>query len=196
MQSEARMSDAQPTDIQPASGAQPFVIGPGEGERLRGPVGGPARILARAETSGGQFTAIVNEIPPDQGPPEHIHAHEAEMYFVLEGTVRFKAAGRYFDAPAGAFMFIPRATAHCFRNVGEGAARLLVMFAPAGMERFFEGLAALPPGEPDAATYRAVADSAGMEVVGPPMSRGEGEPMSDEEAMALAVEAQHATRRR
>ncbi len=188
------MSDAQPTDAQPQSDAQPFVIGPGEGEHLRGPVGGPARILARSETTGGNFTALVNQIAPDQGPPEHIHTQEDEMYHVLEGTVRFKADGRYFDAPAGAFMFIPRGTPHCFRNVGDGAARLLVMFAPAGMERFFEGLAALPPGEADADTYRAVARSAGMEVVGPPMSRGEGEAMSDEEAMALAVEAQHAVR--
>jgi hypothetical protein len=50
---------------------EPFVVLPGEGERLRGPVGGPARILARAETTNGGFTAIENEIPPDQdGPPD------------------------------------------------------------------------------------------------------------------------------
>ncbi len=153
---------------------EPFVVLPGEGEVLRGPVGGPARILARAETTNGGFTAIENEIPPDQGPPEHIHVREDEMYYVFEGTVRFKANGAYFDAPAGAFMFIPRGTPHCFRNVGGGPARLLVMFAPAGMERFFEGVAGLPPGPPDAGTYREIARSAWMEVVGPPMAPGEG----------------------
>jgi quercetin dioxygenase-like cupin family protein len=153
---------------------EPFVVLPHEGETLRGPVGGPARILARAETTNGAFTAIENEIPPDQGPPEHIHALEDEMYVVFEGSIRFKAAGRYFDAPAGAFMFIPRGTPHAFRNIGATAARLLVMFAPAGMEHFFEGIAALPAHAPDPGTYREIARGAGMEVVGPPMNEGEG----------------------
>jgi mannose-6-phosphate isomerase-like protein (cupin superfamily) len=155
-------------------GLASFVVLPGEGERLRGPVGGPARILARAETTDGSVTAIENEIPPDQGPPEHVHRGEDEMYFILEGRVRFKAAGRYFDAPAGSFMFIPRGTPHCFRNDGPGPARLLVMFAPAGMERFFEGLARLPAGPVDSDVYRQVAASGRMEVVGPPMRPGEG----------------------
>ena len=91
----------------------------------------------------------------------------------IEGAIRFKADGRYFDAPAGAFMFIPRGTPHCFLNVGDAPARLLVMFAPAGMERFFEGHAALPDGPPDPEGYRRVAQAAGMEVVGPPITLDE-----------------------
>jgi len=157
------------------TGAEPFVVLPGGGETLRGPAGGPARILARAETTNGGFTALENVIAPQQGPPEHIHVREDEMYYVLEGRVRFKAAGRYFEAPSGAFMFIPRGTPHCFQNVGEDPARLLVMFAPAGMERFFEGQAAMPPGPPDPEAYRRVAHAAWMEVVGPPMTSGEGD---------------------
>jgi uncharacterized RmlC-like cupin family protein len=97
------------------------------------------------------------------------------MYYVLEGRVRFKADDRIFDAPAGSFMFIPRGTPHCFQNVGSTAARLLVMFTPAGMERFFEGIAALPSGSPDPDTYRSVAHSAWMRVVGPPL--GETDPL-------------------
>jgi len=170
----AMMSDDPDEGAARANSPQPFVVRPGEGEHLRGPVGGPARILASAEVTHGRFTAIENEIPSDQGPPEHIHAREDEMYFVLDGTIRFKAGGRYFDAPAGAFMFIPRGTPHCFRNAGPGRARLLVMFAPAGMERFFRGLATLPPGAPDPVRYREIAGAADMEVVGPPMSPDEG----------------------
>ncbi len=154
---------------------QPFVIPPHGGDALRGPVGGPARVLARSETTAGRFTAIENEIPPQQGPPEHIHAEEDEMYYVFDGAVRFKAGGRYFDAPRGAFMFIPRGTPHCFRNTGAATARLLVMFSPAGMERFFEGIAALPPGQPDPERYREIARGAGMEVTGPPMDEHEGD---------------------
>jgi mannose-6-phosphate isomerase-like protein (cupin superfamily) len=164
------------------SGAEPFVVLSGEGQMLRGPAGGPARILARAETTNGGFTALDNVIAPQHGPPEHIHLREDEMYYVLEGTVRFKAAGRYFEAPPGAFMFIPRGTPHCFQNVGEEPARLLVMFAPRGMERFFEGQAGMPPGPPDPEAYRQVAHSAWMEIVGPPMTSGEGEQGSSDGA--------------
>ena len=155
-------------------GAEPFVVPPGQGQMLRGPAGGPSRILARAETTNGGFTALENEVAPRQGPPEHIHVREDEMYFVFSGNCRFKADGRYFEAPAGSFMFIPRGTPHCFQNVGDEPARLLVMFAPAGMERFFEGQAELPAGPPDPEAYRRVAHGAWMEVVGPPMRPREG----------------------
>jgi hypothetical protein len=84
--------------------------------------------------------------------------------------VRFKADDRLFDAPTRSFMFIPRGTPHCFQNVGDGPARLLVMFTPAGMERFFQGVAELPTGPFDPDAYRAIADSAWMKVLGPPLA--------------------------
>jgi hypothetical protein len=70
-------------------------------------------------------------------------------------------------------------------NVGDGPARLLVMFTPAGMERFFEGHAALPPGPPDPETYRRIARAAWMEVVGPRMTPGEGEGEGEGEGTAI-----------
>jgi quercetin dioxygenase-like cupin family protein len=153
-----------------AERVRPFVIPEGEGERLRGPAGGPATIKARAETTNGTFAALENIVAPKQGPPLHVHVREDEMCYVLAGRLRFKADGEFPDAPEGAFVSIPRGTPHCFQNVGEGAARLLVMFTPAGMERFFEGQAKLPAGPLDPEAYRAVAHSAWMEVVGGPLA--------------------------
>ncbi len=97
------------------------------------------------------------------------------MWYVLDGHVRFKAADRIFDAPAPtrSFMFIPRGTPHCLQNIGDEPARLLVMFTPAGMEGFFEGVAGLPSGPFDPAVYAAIAHSAWMKVVGPPLARSD-----------------------
>ncbi|MDQ2960139.1 MAG: cupin domain-containing protein [Candidatus Dormibacteraeota bacterium] len=148
----------------------PFVILPGAGETIRGPVGGPLTFKARAETTNGTFTAFENVIAPMQGPPLHLHVREDEMWYVLDGHVRFKADDRMFDAPTRSFMFIPRATPHCFQNVGDGPARLLVMFTPAGMERFFEGVAELAPGAIDPDAYGAIAHGAWMKVLGPPLA--------------------------
>jgi len=150
-----------------------FVVLPGGGTRIRGPVGGPTTIKARAETTGGAFTFLENVIPPLQGPPLHVHGREDEMWYVLEGQFRFRADDQLLDAPAGSFVFVPRGTRHCFQNIGPETARILVMFAPAGMERFFEGIAALPDGPVEPSTYRAIAHDSAMEVAGPPLAESD-----------------------
>ncbi len=148
-----------------------FVVPPDGGVLIPGPVGAPARILTRTETTSGGMATLVVEIPPAQGPPEHVHAREDEAHYVLEGAFRVKLDGEYFDATTGSLVFIPRGSAHCFVNVGDSTARLLVTFAPSGMERFFEGAAGVPPGSEE---YRALARSAWMEVVGPPLTLDDG----------------------
>jgi hypothetical protein len=69
---------------------------------------------------------------------------------------------------AGSFVFIPRGLRHCFQNVGSDDARILITFAPAGMEGFFDRLSDMT--EFDADQFREAAAEHGMEVVGPPLS--------------------------
>ncbi len=95
------------------------------------------------------------------------------MWYILDGTFRFRADDEMLEAETGAFVFVPRGTRHAFQNVGTTAARILVMFAPGGMERFFEGIAALPSGPVDPATYRAIAHDNAMEVAGPPLAESD-----------------------
>ncbi len=148
---------------------RPFVVAPGEGEEIRGPAGGPAVIKARAETTAGSVTVIDNVIGVGQGPPRHLHLLEDELFYVLEGHIRIEAGDEVLDAPRGALAFIPKGVPHVFQAVGDAPARLLVVFTPSGMERFFEGVAALPDGPPDPAAVREIARSASMEVLGPPL---------------------------
>lgn len=152
-----------------APGVKPFVVLAGEGEQIPGPAGGTATFKARAGDTNGTFTALENDIAPGQGPAMHIHVREDEMYYVLAGAVRFSADGSFLPAPAHSFVFIPRGTPHCFRNDGADPAKLLVMFAPAGMERFFEEVAALPPGPVAPPTLQEIGRHAWMQVVGPPL---------------------------
>jgi mannose-6-phosphate isomerase-like protein (cupin superfamily) len=150
--------------------AEPFVVPAGEGEVIRSPLAGPMLLKARAESTGGSFSLLENEVAPKAGPALHRHADEDEMYVVLEGTFRFKLGERIEPAPQGSFVFIPRGTPHCFQNVGDTPGRFLVMFTPAGMERYFEAQATLPPGGMDSDEHRAVAAANGMEILGPPLS--------------------------
>lgn len=150
-----------------------FVIPPDGGTKVQGPVGGPTIIKARTETTAGSVALLENTIPARQGPPLHVHAREDEMFYVLEGHLRFRADDEMLDAPAGSFVFVPRGTRHCFQNIGDEAARILVFFVPAGMERFFEQHARLPDGPVDPDAYRAIAHDSWMDVVGPPLAESD-----------------------
>lgn len=141
-----------------------------DGPRTRGRT---LTIKARAETTGGRFTLFENLVAPKEGPPLHRHGREDEMWYILEGRFRFRADGEIFLAPAGSFVFIPRGTAHCLQNIGDRPSRILVMFTPAGMERFFERHAELPPGPVDPGAYRAIAHDSAMEVVGRPLAESD-----------------------
>ena len=148
-----------------------LVVGPGAGATIEGPVGGPLTYKARGEQTGGTFTAFENTIPPDQGPPLHTHANEDEAFYVLNGELRFELGGELRPAPAGSFVFVPRGTPHRFQNVGDNPARILVMFTPAGMERFFDEFANLSSPEPDAMTR--IGGPLGMQVLGPPLTQSD-----------------------
>jgi quercetin dioxygenase-like cupin family protein len=147
------------------------VVGPGEGTTIEGPVGGPLTFKVRGEQTNGALTAFENVIPPGQGPPHHTHANEDESWYVLEGELRFKLGGDVRRAPAGSFVFVPRGTPHSFQNVGNEAARILVMFTPAGMERFFDRFATVSAPDPDA--FASIGGPLGMEVVGPPLAESQ-----------------------
>ena len=100
---------------------------------------------------------------------------EHESFYILEGAIDVVVAGERTRADAGAFVFLPRGSAHTFRVV-EGPARMLNICVPAGVERFFRdgGRPAerpgLPPAGPvDVDAMRAAAERHNSELVGPPL---------------------------
>jgi quercetin dioxygenase-like cupin family protein len=147
-----------------------FVVPPGEGANVPGPMGGPLEWKARGATTAGRLTAVENVIGPGLGPPLHRHPDEDEAYYVLRGALRYRFGDEVVPAPEGSFVFIPRGTPHCFQNVGRGPATLLVLFTPAGMEPFFDGAAELGSGPIAPEVMRELAAAAGMEVLGPPLA--------------------------
>ena len=138
----------------------PFVVEAAEGVMISSPLAGSMLLKAEAERTGGHFTLLENEVPPKAGPALHRHGNEDEMYYVLEGTFRFKLADRIELAPPGAFVYIPMGTPHCFQNLGDEPGRLLVMFTPSGMERFFRAKAELLPAPMEPGAPRAWASTA------------------------------------
>lgn len=151
-------------------GQAPFVLAPGAGETVQGPAGGPLTFKARHAQTGGTLTLFENVIASGDGPPLHTHDREAESWYVLEGTLRFRLADEIETAPSGSFVFVPPGTPHCFQNVADGPARILVFFTPGGMEAFFDRFAELPPGQVDPSVFAELGRDAGMTVLGPPLA--------------------------
>lgn len=153
-----------------SAGPAPYAVGPGDGPTIQGPAGGPLTFKARAEQTGGALTLFENVIAPGDGPPLHTHAAEDESWYVLSGELRFRLGDELARAPAGSFVFVPRGTPHCFQNAGAEPARIIVMFTPSGMERFFDRFSTLPDGPVDPGVFHALGAEVGMDVLGPPLA--------------------------
>lgn len=148
-----------------------IAVGPGEGESVRSPVGGEITFIVRGEQSNGALAVLEAIAHPGQGPPLHLHGREDETVYVLEGEFRWKLGEERPVTAPGSFVFIPRGLPHTWQCIGDQPGRMLITFAPAGMEGFFDRLASLTEFDLDA--FRAAATEHGMEVVGPPLAESD-----------------------
>jgi quercetin dioxygenase-like cupin family protein len=64
-------------------------------------------------------------------PPDHTHGTEDEMFYVLQGAVRFRCGDDSFDVADGGFVFLPRGIEHGYEIRSADDVRLLVLTAPA-----------------------------------------------------------------
>jgi quercetin dioxygenase-like cupin family protein len=127
--------------------------------------------IARGEQTNGALVVADVAVPPGEGPPLHVHSREDETIYVLEGDLRVKLGDELSATPPGSFVFIPRGMAHTFQNVGEQPGRILVTFAPAGMEAFFDRLAKLTTFDPE--EFRRAGAEVGTDVVGAPLAESD-----------------------
>ena len=118
----------------------PFSFDGGAGERL---AFGGATIMVRAsgEATGGAFS-LFEEVPPLVDTPSHVHAHEDEVFYPLEGEHVFTVGSEEHRVGPGGIVFAPRGIPHAQRRVVAGEGRLLVLTVPGGFDGFFRALAA------------------------------------------------------
>lgn len=135
-------------------------------------LGAPGLIKLAGKDTNDAVAVVYQTTPKLAGPPLHRHSREDEWFYVIDGELVFEVDGQRFNAGAGASAFAPRGSVHTFQNFRDEAARLLVMVSPAGLERFFEDLTAMNKGvsQPDLARVAQMAQSYGIEILGPPLS--------------------------
>jgi quercetin dioxygenase-like cupin family protein len=120
-----------------------------------------------AQDTAGAFCLLVDHPPVGWSLPPHRHLGEAETIHVLRGDFEMQIDGVTSRLSAGQSVHIPRGAIHSGANVGSQPGSRLLLFSPAGMERFFlEAGAPTAHTQIDLAATAASARSHGWEFVG------------------------------
>jgi quercetin dioxygenase-like cupin family protein len=90
-------------------------------------------IKATAADTAGQMTILEVTEPPGVEAPLHVHYHEDEGFWILEGEATFEVGERTIHARAGDYLFGPRGIPHRY-TVGDAGCRMLYIFTPGGFE--------------------------------------------------------------
>ena len=137
-----------------------MVVGPADGDLVD--FGG---LTARLMTRGEGFALVEHVIAPRTlAAPLHVHEHEDEYSYVLEGEVGVQVGDEVQYARPGELVLKPRGIWHAFWNRGDERARLLELISPSGFERYFEELAPLLQPEPDFEGLAALQARYGLQV--------------------------------
>ncbi|HEX4759115.1 MAG TPA: cupin domain-containing protein [Terracidiphilus sp.] len=69
--------------------------------------------------------------PPRLIAPLHLHNHDDEAWYVLEGRLCVQVGEEQIEVPAGSGVLVPRGVAHTYWNPGPDAVRYMLFMTPA-----------------------------------------------------------------
>ncbi len=129
------------------------------------------KILISGKDTNGNQAVFEDIVEPGVGPGRHIHHHQDEIFFFLEGKFVAEVGGEMFEFNPGDVAFIPKGTVHAFKNVGETRGRLRYIFSPALTieDMFREFYSFLEKGELTFEKMAEISIKHGQEFVGPPL---------------------------
>ena len=137
--------------------------------QTRGRLPGVVDVKISGSDNDGSFAVFEQTVlAKGAGVPLHFHPEQDEMFYVLDGSYRFKVGDEMFDLQNGDSIFLPRKVPHAWMLTSEkGTAHCLVQ--PAGqLENFFLKLKAIAH-VPTPEEVAKISAESGMVVVGPPL---------------------------
>src|SRR5262250_2806492 len=97
---------------------QPTIVKPEQALSIK-PFGLDMKVLLSTEATSGATSVLMAWHKPGEGPPDHVHFSQEEMFFIVEGTYELTVSGETSTVGPGTIVFIPRHVVHRFRNVGD-----------------------------------------------------------------------------
>jgi mannose-6-phosphate isomerase-like protein (cupin superfamily) len=135
-------------------------------------------LRSSADGPDGSFLQL-QDMPPGDSPPTHVHHNEDEVFHVLDGELKLKVGEEIIQLKARQSATAPKGVPHGFTVVSPQGARVIVLTVGQDFERMIREVArpAQGPGRPGpmAPTREAIAalEAAtarnGITLVGPPL---------------------------
>jgi mannose-6-phosphate isomerase-like protein (cupin superfamily) len=104
------------------------------------------KVLLTTEATGGAISVLMGWHKPGEGPSDHVHFSQEEMFFIVEGTYELTVGDQTTMAGPGTIAFIPRNVVHRFKNVGDTTACMLDWSLPGGQDHYFKAVSELAGG--------------------------------------------------
>jgi mannose-6-phosphate isomerase-like protein (cupin superfamily) len=132
-------------------------------------------LLVSSQQTGGAYELMLFLAPAGHGPPPHVHRHEDELFYILEGEFDVLFGERTLHVRPGDYIHLPRGTPHAFRNTTNRNASFLCWVTPGTLGPFFDAFQrdwpadqALPPpvGEEDINKLMAAAARHEIQILG------------------------------
>jgi len=98
---------------------------------------GRTRVMVHPDEVGNAYALFEQTIPAGKGPPMHVHRHETEIFYVVEGEFELFIGAETVRAGPGAVMVGPRDIPHTFRNVGDTPGILHLTVIPGNFGHYF-----------------------------------------------------------
>jgi quercetin dioxygenase-like cupin family protein len=131
-------------------------------------------VKVSAADTGGQYTLMEDNLKANFALGLHLHRSHAETFYVLEGSVDFYIDGDWMTAEPGTCLHVPPGIEHaCIMADGCDAARMLMIFQPAGFDLFLAELAQMDEADfADKAKMAALNAKYDIVNIGPVPERG------------------------
>ncbi len=132
---------------------------------------GTLEIDAKISTADSQGAIFLWEVTAAEksGPPRHVHFHQDEWFYVVQGEFVVEIGGTIYFLSPGDSILLPRGVPHAYAHVSDDVGKMLVAVFPAcTFEQFHEESRHVGPGS----TREEVEElfrKHGMKEVGPPI---------------------------
>ncbi len=133
----------------PTTTQQPIISPPGGGDELS--IAG-SQVFHRAKSSeaNGVFSVVELVSQPGTGVSTHVHDHEDELVYVLDGDIEVTLGDETMKATKGVMALLPRGIPHGYTNIGNTPSRVLDVILPGKFDNYFVEMHNLYlNGEPD-----------------------------------------------
>jgi len=126
--------------------------------------------LLGSET-GQALNLRAEHVPPDGGPPLHMHTEQAETFYVAEGLFKFQIDEDELIGKKGMTIFIPKGTPHCYLNIAEEAGTLISVLTPGVHDGFILDVREAEQNGASIEELTALAEKNGTVIIGPPLKK-------------------------